>query len=215
MLIHVGYLIFSSCTRSDILRYLHDRIIEEIYPGNGIVGLRILRFFLDGESFFIRIEFDDPVPFRIMDMVSEYGSPVRVHARLQNIFQVGTVEYIVTEYQADFFGSDKFFSDDECLGEPIRFYLFLIFESASEFASVSEEVPEPREIVWGGDDEYLIDTRRYKGGNRVIDHRLVIDGHELFAYSHRYRVESRTGASGENDSFHMGFILRDKISGFS
>src|SRR5436190_15940542 len=37
---------------------------------------------------------------------------------------------------------------------------------------------------------------------RVINHRLVVNGLELFARDECQRKQTRTGAAGENDAFH-------------
>src|SRR5205809_4375842 len=37
---------------------------------------------------------------------------------------------------------------------------------------------------------------------RVINHRLIVNGLELFARDECQRKQTRTGAAGENDAFH-------------
>ena len=52
-----------------------------------------------------------------------------------------------------------------------------------------------------GNDQYIPYPRKHKHRDRVIDHRLVIDGHKLLADCKRERVETGAGAAGEDDTF--------------
>ena len=56
-----------------------------------------------------------------------------------------------------------------------------------------------------GDDQDLTDAGQHENRDRVVDHRLVIDGHELFAHRHCQGMKSGAGASGENDAFTCHF----------
>ena len=51
-----------------------------------------------------------------------------------------SVEYIVTQYQADIIGADEIGADDEGLGQAVRLGLFFIRESESQMGAILEDI---------------------------------------------------------------------------
>ena len=45
------------------------------------------------------------------------------------------------------------------------------------------------------------------GGQRIVDHRLVVDRQQLFAGDHGQRIEPCAGTAGENNAFHTCALL--------
>src|ERR1019366_525390 len=85
-------------------------------------------------------------------------------------------------------------------------------------ADPSEEVLELGEVARSGDDQDLADAGKHQRRKRVVDHRLVVNRHELLADSAGDRVKSCPGAPGEDDSLHgseanvsAGFLLRRRL----
>ena len=58
------------------------------------------------------------------------------------------------------------------------------------------------------DDEDLADAREHQHRQRVVDHRLVVDGQQLLRRGERDRMQTRAGAAGEDDAFHHGLQPR-------
>ena len=54
----------------------------------------------------------------------------------------------------------------------------------------------------GGDDQDLADARQHQHGERVVDHRLVVDRQQLLADDQRDRIQPRAGAAGQDDALH-------------
>src|SRR3546814_15735519 len=52
-----------------------------------------------------------------------------------------------------------------------------------ELTAITQEVLKGRRVVRRGDDQDLANTRQHQRGQRTVDHRLVIKGAELFAYT--------------------------------
>jgi hypothetical protein len=63
--------------------------------------------------------------------------------------------------------------------------------------------PHALPIVRRGDQAEFPDAALNESGERIINHRLVINRLELFARDERERIQSRTGAAGEDDAFHL------------
>jgi len=52
-----------------------------------------------------------------------------------------------------------------------------------------------------GDNHNLTNARLHQHTERIINHRLIIDRHELFGRRNRGRVQTRARTACENDSF--------------
>ncbi len=50
-------------------------------------------------------------------------------------------------------------------------------------------------ILGRSDDEYLADAGHHQRAERVVHHRLVVDGHELFANAFGDGVEAGAGSA--------------------
>ena len=96
---------------------------------------------------------------------------------------------------------DELFSDHEGLGETVRRGLLGILKSDAELGAIAKKLAEIRQIVRSGNDQDILDPRQHQDGERVIDHRLVIDRHELLAHGDGQWIEPSAGASGEDNSF--------------
>src|SRR6185295_16854636 len=77
-----------------------------------------------------------------------------------------------------------------------------VLDSDSELAAVAKEAPEGVLIVGRRDDENIADAGEHQGGLRIVDHRLVVDGQQLFADRARQRMQPRSRSACENNAFH-------------
>jgi hypothetical protein len=53
-----------------------------------------------------------------------------------------------------------------------------------------------------GDDQNVPDSRQHQRAQRIVDHRLVVDGQKLLADDGRHRHQTGAAAAGENDPLH-------------
>jgi xanthine dehydrogenase molybdopterin-binding subunit B len=67
---------------------------------------------------------------------------------------------------------------------------------------VAEEALERALVLGRGDDEDRADPREHERGERIVDHRLVVDRDELLAHREGQRVQAGAGAAGENDPLY-------------
>src|SRR5262249_36702796 len=96
-------------------------------------------------------------------------------------------------------GANEAAADHKCLREAVRTWLHLIRDRQPELAAVPEQPPEAFLLVRRRDDEDGPNPAEHQRRQRVVHHRLAVDGHELFADGPRQRVEARAGATGEDD----------------
>ena len=93
------------------------------------------------------------------------------------------MENIVAEHEADAVVADKLAADDESLGEAVGRGLLGIAEVDSIVGSVAEQAAEAGKIGRSGDDQYVADSGEHEHGNRIVDHRFVVDRKQLLADS--------------------------------
>jgi len=112
-----------------------------------------------------------------------------------------SVEDVVAEDEADRRAADEVLGDEEGLRDAFRLGLLGVLETHAEVRAIAKEAAELGQILGRGDDENLADAAEHERGERVVDHRLVIDGQELLAGDAGERVQTGAGAAGEEDGF--------------
>ena len=76
----------------------------------------------------------------------------------------------------------KVSTNDEGLRQSIRARLHRIFNMHTPLTSVAQQFFKARGVLWRGDHQNFADTAEHQSSQRVINHGLVIDRHELFAH---------------------------------
>lgn len=157
---------------------------------------------LPADGFPLRIELHDPIALGIVYVVSEYaGTLLAVHGVAQKILEIVAVINVVTQHERGRSLAEELLADQERLRQAIRGWLHRIGEIESPLASIPQQLRETRGVLRGGDDQDVTDTGQHQGAQRVVDHRLVVDGQQLFGYGQGGRVQTGTGATGEDDAF--------------
>jgi hypothetical protein len=96
---------------------------------------------------------------------------------------------------------DEFLPDQERLGNAGRLGLKGVADMDSPLRTVAEELLELRLIVRGSDNQDVAYPGQHERGDGVVDHRFVIDRHQLLANRQGQRVQPRPGTTREYDSF--------------
>jgi hypothetical protein len=91
------------------------------------------------------------------------------------------VEDIVAEDQRHRFTGDEVTADDQRLGNAVGFWLDGVVDAHSPLVAVVEQIVEPGHVVRSGDEEEVGDPSFEQSRQRVVDHRLVVDGLQLLA----------------------------------
>ena len=86
---------------------------------------------------------------------------------------------------------DKIPPYGEGFRKPARLVLRREAESYSEFAAVAKQLLKAALVVWRRDDQYIANIGHHKRGQRIIDHRLVVDRQELLRNYKCQRVKPR------------------------
>jgi dTDP-glucose 4,6-dehydratase len=72
----------------------------------------------------------------------------------------------------------------------------------TELRSVPEQPFKLLRVMGRGDDQDVPDTGQNERGQRIVNHRLVVDRHQLFADTQRNGMESGAGSAGKDNSAH-------------
>ena len=107
------------------------------------------------------------------------------------------VEDVVAEGEGNGVAIDPVCGDQEGLSDAFGFVLHPVLNAHSEIRSVAEHPLEDRDVVRRRDQQDVSDAREHERGQRVIDHRLVIDRQELLGNAASCREQSSAGSACE------------------
>ena len=94
----------------------------------------------------------------------------------------------------------KFAADEKRLRDAFGLGLHGVLEIDAEARSVAEEFCEARRVLRGGDDQDVANPGQHQRGQRIVDHRLVVDRQQALADRMGDGIEARARASGEDDA---------------
>ena len=143
---------------------------------------------------------NNAVAFRIVNMIGENCCAFAALMGTQQQFDhVVSVEDVVTEHERTEVITDKFPADDERFSQSAWVRLHGILNVHPPFAAVAEQLAEERRMVRGRNHQHIANSAQHQRGERIIDQRFVVDGHQLLGYGLRHRIESSAGTASEND----------------
>ena len=201
--VHIGDLQLATGRWLDLFGDLHHLIVIEVEAGHRIVGLRLNRLLFDGNRCAFPVKLHHAIAFRILHVVAKHGGAIGLLGRLlQGLAQAVTMENIVPQDQADRVIADKLLTDKEGLSQPIWTGLYRILDTDAPLTAIAQNALIGGLIVWRADHQDFADPRQHQGGERVVDHRLVVDRQQLFVDAECCRMQTGTAATSQNDAFH-------------
>ena len=177
----------------------------EVQAGDGVGALGALGLLLDGDGPPLRIELHDAEALGVVHMVAEDRGAARfcvLDGARQVARQAIAVEDVVAQDQGARLAGDEVLADGERLGESVRARLLGVGQVHAVARAVPEQALEVGEVRRRGDDQDVPDARQHEGGQRIVDHGLVVDRQQLLGGHERERVQARAGPAGEDDAFH-------------
>lgn len=181
----------------------------EVQAGDGVGALGALGLLLDGDGPPLRIELHDPEALGVVHVVAEDRGPPRLgvlYGARQVARQAVAVEDVVAEHERARLAGDELLADGERLREAVRRGLLGVGQVHAVARAVPEQALEVGQVRRRGDDQDVPDASQHEGGQRVVDHGLVVDRQQLLGGHERERVQARAGPAGEDDAFHV--VLR-------
>ena len=184
----------------------------EVESGDGVGALGLGGLLLDGHGPPLRIELHDAEALGVVHVVAEDRGAARLCV-LDGARQVArkavAVEDVVAEHEGARLAVDELLADGEGLRQAVRARLLGVGEVHAVARAVPEQALEVGEVRRRGDDQDVPDARQHEGGQRVVDHGLVVDRQQLLGGHERERVQARAGPACEDDAFHS---ITSKVS---
>ncbi len=178
-------------------------VVIEIKPSDGEIRFRTGGFFFDVLGPPGRVKADDAVALGVLHLITENcRAAFAVGGASEQFGEPAAVEDVVAEDERDAVVADELAPDGEGLGQALGPRLLGIGEREAPLRPVAEKPVELLGIVGGGDHQHIADPRQHQHRQRVVDHRLVVDGQKLFRHAQRQRVEARARAPRQNDPLH-------------
>ena len=144
-------------------------------------------------------------------MVAEDRGPTGLcvlHGARQVARQAVAVEDVVAQDQRARLAGDEVLADGERLREAVGARLLGVGQVHAVARAVPEQALEVGEVRRRGDDQDVPDARQHEGGQRVVDHGLVVDRQQLLGGHERERVQTRARPAGKDDAFHESASFR-------
>ena len=123
--------------------------------------------------------------------------------------QAVAVEDVVAEHEGARLAGDEVLADREGLREAVRARLLGVGQVHAVARAVPEQALEVGQVGRRGDDQDVADARQHEGGQRVVNHGLVVNRQQLLGGHERERVQARAGPACEDDAFHS---ITSKVS---
>ena len=177
----------------------------EVQAGDGVGALGALGLLLDGDDPPLAVELHDAEALGVVHVVAEDRGAARLgvlNGARQVAGQAVAVEDVVAQHQGARLAGDEVLADGEGLRQAVRRGLLRVGEVHAVARAVPEQALEVGQVGRGGDDQDVPDARQHEGGQRVVDHGLVVDRQQLLGGHERERVQARAGPAGEDDAFH-------------
>ena len=189
----------------DLMRLGGDVARVEVQAGDGVGALGALRLLLDGDGPALAIELHDAEALGVVHVVAEDRGAARLgvlDGARQVARQAVAVEDVVAEHEGARLAGDELLADGERLGQAVGARLLCVGQVHAVARAVPEQALEVGEVGRRGDDQDVPDARQHEGGQRVVDHGLVVDRQQLLGGHERERVQAGAGTAGEDDAFH-------------
>ena len=177
----------------------------EVQAGDGVGALGALGLLLDGDGPPLAVELHDAEALGVVHVVAEDRGAARLgvlDGARQVAGQAVAVEDVVAQHQGARLSADEVLADGEGLRQAVRRGLLRVGQVDAVARAVPEQALEVGQVGRGGDDQDVPDARQHEGGQRVVDHGLVVDRQQLLGGHERERVQARAGPAGEDDAFH-------------
>ena len=210
--VEVGDLQLAARGGLDPMRLGGDVARVEVQAGDGVGALGLGGLLLDGDGTALAIELHDAEALGVVHVVAEDRGAARLgvlDGARQVARQAVAVEDVVAEHEGARLAGDELLADGEGLRQAVRARLLGEGQVHAVARAVPEQALEVGEVRRRGDDQDVPDARQHEGGQRVVDHGLVVDRQQLLGGHERERVQAGAGPAGEDDALHS---ITSKVS---
>ena len=202
--VEVGDFVLAAGRRLERSGFLRHGMVVEVESGDGVVALGLLGLLFEGEDAAVGAELDDTVGAGVFDVVAEdTGALLLRGGAAQHAAEALAVEQVIAQDEAAGSSFEEVGAQDEGLRQAVGFLLHDVGELHAQLFARAQQFAEHGQVAGGGDDEHLADAGQHQGGQGVVNHGLVVDGHDLLGDGFTEGIEAGGAAAGKNNSFHI------------
>ena len=194
-----------------LLCHLHHFLVVEVQAGDGVVGLGVCGLFFHAQHLAVLIKLHDAKALGVLHVIAEHGAAPLVFgvgsSGLEDLGKTVAVEDIITQDHGTAVIADELLAQNKCLCQAVRRGLHLILQMDTILAAIAQQRLKTGRVSRGRDDQDILDARQHEGGQRIVDHGLIVDRQQLFAGDHGQGIKPCAGTAGENNAFHTCALL--------
>ena len=178
--VEVGDLVLAAGGRLQGRGLGRHRVVVEVEAGHGIVALGARGLLLQRDHAARAVELDHAVGTGVLHVVAKDaralpdGGGTPQHGR-----EALAVEQVVAQDEAPGAALQEVGAQHEGLSQPVGPLLHFVRELHAQLLARAQQVAEHGQVPRRGDDQHLADAGQHQRGQGVINHRLVVDGHDL------------------------------------
>ena len=194
----------------DLLGHFDNVAVVEVQARDRVVALGVSGLFLNVGGVAVLVKRNDAETLGVVDVVAKDGAAAIGSVGggiFQTLGEARAVEDVVAQDHGAAVVANELLAQDKRLGQAVGAGLDLVLQMQAVLAAVTQQRLKARGVGRGGDDQNVLNARQHQGRQRIVDHRLVIDGQQLFGCDHRQRVKSGAGAAGQDNTFHRLQLL--------
>ena len=166
----------------------------------------MLGLFFHAQHLAVLVKFHDAETLGVLHIVAEHSAAALGlcigGGSLEDLGEAVAVEDVVAQDHGAAVVADELFAQNKGLCQTIGRGLDLILQMDAILAAIAQQRLKAGRIGRGRDDQDILNARQHKGGQRIVDHRLVVDRQQLFAGDHGQRIKPGAGTAGQNNAFH-------------
>lgn len=203
--VEVGDLQLAAGRGPHLVRLDGDVARVEVQAGDGVGALGLGGLLLDGDGPPLAVELHDAEALGVVHVVAEDRGAARLgvlDGARQVAGQAVSVEDVVAQHQGARLTVNELLADGEGLRQAVRRGLLGVGQVHAVARAVPEQALEVGEVRRRGDDQDVPDARQHEGGQRVVDHGLVVDRQQLLGGHERERIQAGSGPACEDDALH-------------
>ncbi len=200
---HVGNLEFATAGWLEMFDHFECIRAQEVDADGDRIALGHFRLLLEAHQLAGGVELGNTKALGVGDPAEQ--RPGARSARLERGGDVGqrlALQDVVAEHDAEAVVTHEIARQANGMGDAQRATLVAIREVQVEVPSVRQQFDDVAHAPATQDDHHLVDAHAAQGLEREVDHRPVVDRHQVLVGYQRQRMQSRPGAASQQDAFH-------------
>jgi hypothetical protein len=145
-----------------------------------------------------------PNSWGVLDPGEQDLSAARLCGERLDVRPDAVLDDVVAEHDDDAVVVGEMLGQAERLGDAALAFLVGVVELLeAERLPVAEQAEELARVLAARDDHDVVEPGVDERLDRVVDHRLVVDGQQVLVRDGRERAEARAQSAGQDDAFHL------------